>query len=176
MDADDVSRLYDAHARGVAGFFVRRTGDPHAALDLLGETFLVAFERRESCQARSERERAAWLYRIAANKLMDHYRRGARDRRLADRVIGALREPTADELAVLERLEGPSDQEQVVREAFAALDGDQREAVRLRILEERPYSALSRELGVSEPTARARVSRGLRVMRRVVAGEPEVDS
>jgi RNA polymerase sigma-70 factor (ECF subfamily) len=46
-----------------------------------------------------------------------------------------------------------------------ALPQDQREAVRLRVLDERTYAEISQRLGVSEQTARARVSRGLRALR-----------
>ena len=76
MDADGVLALYDLHARGLLGFFARRTGDPHLALDLLSETFLAAFEHRDRCRAGSDGEMAAWLYRIAANRLAGHYQIG----------------------------------------------------------------------------------------------------
>jgi hypothetical protein len=62
-----------------------RTRDPHLALDLLSETFLAAFEHRDRCRADSEQEAAAWLYKIAANRLAAHYRRGAIERRATER-------------------------------------------------------------------------------------------
>ena len=46
--------------------------------------------------------------------------------------------------------------------AFSDLSGDQREALRLRVIDELPYPEIAESLGVSEQTARARVSRGLR--------------
>jgi RNA polymerase sigma-70 factor (ECF subfamily) len=49
-----------------------------------------------------------------------------------------------------------------VASAFSDLSGDQREALRLRVIDELPYPEIAESLGVSEQTARARVSRGLR--------------
>jgi RNA polymerase sigma-70 factor (ECF subfamily) len=173
MDADELTGLYYAHARAVVGFFVRRTGDPQVALDLLGETFLVAFEQCHRCEATSESGRKAWLFRIAANKLVDHYRRGASERRAGERLRGELRAVSEDELATIARLTGPRGVQEQVRAAFDALSDEQRDAVRLRVLDEYPYPLLSRELGISQPAARARVSRGLRTLRRAIANDQE---
>jgi DNA-binding CsgD family transcriptional regulator len=56
-----------------------------------------------------------------------------------------------------------------LRERLAtALDGlvvEQRDVLRLRVVEGRPYSEVACELGISEQTARARTSRALRALR-----------
>lgn len=167
IEPDEIISLYDRHARELVGFFVRRTGDPQLALDLLGDTFLAAFEKRTSCRAGGDRERAAWLYRIAANKLAGHFRRGASERRATERLASQLRTLTEPELATIQAFGGASEHPGL-EQAFADLSQDQRAAIRLRVIDERPYPALSAELGVSEPVARARVSRGLRALRRAV--------
>jgi RNA polymerase sigma factor (sigma-70 family) len=173
MDGREIIELYDAHARELVGFFARRTGDPHAALDLLGETFLVAFEQRRACRAGSDRERAAWLFRIAANKLTDQYRRGASERRVTARLAGDLRALTDHEQAAIQRLAESSEHTDGLRAAFDGLSSEQREALQLRVIDEHPYQRVSRELGISEPAARARVSRGLRTLMRAIAGDRE---
>ncbi len=173
IDADEIIRLYDVHARELIGYFARRTSDPQLALDLLGETFLTAFERRRSCRGTTTGERAAWLYAIASTKLSGHYRRGASERRATDRLAGELRALTNAERTTIERLAGASEHGEAAIAALAGLSRDQREAVRMHVIDERPYPAVSAALGISEPTARARVSRGLRAMRRALAGEHE---
>jgi RNA polymerase sigma-70 factor (ECF subfamily) len=172
MDADGVLALYDRCARELLGFFTRRTRDPHLALDLLSETFLAAFEHRARCRAGSEREAAAWLYRIAANQLAAHYRRGAIERRATERLAAALRAPTRSELDAIARL-AEDDEPGSLTMALAGLSEDQRAAVQARVLDEHSYEAVSQELGVSQQAARARVSRGLRALRRAVAGDTE---
>lgn len=171
MDADGVLALYDRHARELVGFFTRRTGDAHLALDLLSETMLAAFEHHDQCRAESEGEAAAWLYRIATNRLAAYYRRGAIERRATERFVAELRAPTTEELSAIERL-AQADEGGALTAALAGLSEDQRAAVRARVLDERSYEAVSRELGVSQQAARARVSRGLRALRRAVAGDP----
>jgi RNA polymerase sigma factor (sigma-70 family) len=173
LDAGGVLALYDRHARELLGFFTRRTRDPHLSLDLLSETFLAAFEHRDRCRAGSEGEAAAWLYRIAANRLAAHYRRGAIERRATERLAAAIRAPTAQEVFAIERLAEAEAEPGALTEALATLSEDQRTAVRARVLDERSYEAVSRELGVSQQAARARVSRGLRALRRAVASDKE---
>jgi RNA polymerase sigma-70 factor (ECF subfamily) len=138
---------------------------------LLSETFLIALQRSDACRAVGERERVAWLYSIAASRLGDHYRRSASERRASERLAREWRPADDEELARIEKLgeelDGPA------LEAFDGLSVEQRDAVRLRVLEGRGYPAVSRKLGITEPAARARVSRGLRAMRRAIVGERE---
>jgi DNA-directed RNA polymerase specialized sigma24 family protein len=63
-------------------------------------------------------------------------------------------------------------------EELSRLGGGQREALRLRVVEDLPYPEVASSLGVTEATARARVSRGLRALaaalelRSVTEGDP----
>jgi RNA polymerase sigma factor (sigma-70 family) len=171
MTADDILRLYDRHARELVGFFARRTQDPHLALDLVSETFLAAFEHGHECRARNDRQAAAWLYRIAANKLAADRRRDAIERRANERFAIQLRAVTTEDLTAVERLAG-APENGALTAALESLSDDQRRAVGARVLDERSYEAVSREFGVTPAAARARVSRGLRALRRAVAGQP----
>ena len=168
MEREDINRLYDRHARELVGFFVRRTGDPQLALDLLSETFLAAFEQRDRCRARDERQAAAWVFAIAANMLSAQYRRRGSERRATERLALHVRALTEHELDVAARLAGGGESESLTA-AFAAISDDQREAIQLRVVDERGYGAVSEVLEISEPAARARVSRGLRALRRAIA-------
>src|SRR5512132_2783426 len=55
-----------------------------------------------------------------------------------------------------------SDLRVLVGRALRTLSAEQREVLELRIVRELDYPQIARRLGISEPTARARVSRGLR--------------
>jgi RNA polymerase sigma-70 factor (ECF subfamily) len=176
VDSQTLIEQYDAHARELLGFFARRTGDPQVALDLLGDTFLTAVAQRRKCRARTDPQRTAWLFRIAANKLTDHYRRGASERRATERFAGELRAMTGGETAAIQRLAETSEDSERLRAAFDGLSEEQRQAVQLRVIDEQPYPRVSSELGISEPAARARVSRGLRTLLRAVGGDREDES
>jgi len=173
MDASDIIALYDRHAREIVGYLTQRSGDPQLALDLTAATFLRAFEQRGRCRATGDRQRAAWLYRIAANELADHYRRGVKEGRLVTRLGAELRPLTDGELATIKDLAGSGDLEERVTAAMQELSSEQQAAVRLRVIEERPYSEVAQELGVSQQTVRARVSRGLRALRRATERDAE---
>jgi RNA polymerase sigma factor (sigma-70 family) len=169
LDADAISRLYEAHAEGMLGFFMRRTYEPEAAVDLLAETFAQAFEDRRRFRGSGEQEQLAWLYAIARHRAADFHRRGRVERRVLDR-LGFERRPLSDE--EYERVEELAGLQTLRRALAIGVEGlavEQREALRLRVLEERSYAEVAQTLGVSEQTARARVSRALRAMRALPA-------
>ncbi len=166
MTGADIIALYDGYARDIVGFLARRTGDPQLALDLTAETFLTAVEQCERCRADTDRQRLAWLYRIASNELADHYRRGAKERRVISRLGVELRVLTDSERSTITVLADGDGLEEAVGTALEELSAEQQAAVRLHVIEERSYAEVSRELGVSQQAARARVSRGLRALRR----------
>ena len=176
LDADVLSRLYDVHAQTMLGWFVRRIYDPEAAMDLVAETFAVAFaDRRRFCGA-GDQEAVAWLYGIARHRLADFSRRSRREFR-ALRRLGFQRRPlTAGEYERIEELSGLGELRDGIAEALATLSAEQRLALQLRVVEEQPYSQIAAALGVSEQTARARVSRALSALRATPAAQSLIES
>src|SRR5215204_1724091 len=72
--------LYAAHHAALHAFFLARTSDPDAALDLLQELFLRAWRSLSSIEALPRKRQPFWLYSVARNLVVDHYRaRGARE-------------------------------------------------------------------------------------------------
>jgi RNA polymerase sigma factor (sigma-70 family) len=165
LDGADITRLYDRHAEAMLAFFVRRTYASDVAVDLVAETFAVAFRDRRQFRGTGAEAARAWLFAIARHQLADYFRRGEVERRALAQ-LGVDRRPLTDaeydrieELAASEELRGH------VAVALAGLPEDQREVLRLRVVEERSYRELARTLDISEQTARARVSRALRALR-----------
>jgi RNA polymerase sigma-70 factor (ECF subfamily) len=154
--------FYDALARDLLVFFVRRTFDVETARDLTAETFARAFEHRRRWRGSTDAEAAGWLYGIARHQLAHYVRRGVVARKAVARLgIDVPPVSDADHERIVE-LAGLDDVRQRVAVAFDELGDDQRDALRLRVIDERPYPEVAAALGVSEQTARARVSRGLR--------------
>ena len=170
---DQVLALYDRHARELTGFFARRTGDAHLAVDLVSETFLVVLERRGQCRAEDDAGRAAWLFRIATTNLAGYFRHSASERRTRQRLESLQRVLSAGEMAAVEDLAERAESRPLAR-AYGELSEDQRVAIEMRVIEEQPYDVVSRGLGISEPAARARVSRGIRALRRAAGRERSV--
>ena len=160
MSPAEIEQLYRDHARRLAGYLMRATGNPEAAADLTAETFAAALLTRERYRAELGAP-SAWLYGIAAHKLTDWRRRGyAEDR--ARRRLRIERPPlSGEDVAELGRLAD----EVTVIEFLEELPGDQRQAVRARLLDDLAYGEIAVAAGVSEAAIRQRVSRGLASLR-----------
>jgi RNA polymerase sigma factor (sigma-70 family) len=88
-----------------------------------------------------------------------------------------LERPALDDesFARIDELARSAPERAAVAEALRRLSEDHQEALRLRIVEERDYREVAAALGVSEQTARARVSRALRARNRsLMTGEGRV--
>jgi RNA polymerase sigma factor (sigma-70 family) len=156
--------LYRRESEGVLVFFTRRTFDPEIALDLTAETFAQAYVGWRRLRGGSPQERQAWLYTIARRRLSRYLRRGRVERDALVRL--GIQLPTAheDDLALIEERAGLAQLRATLSSELQRLSLDQQRALQLRIVEEQPYDAVARHLGISELAARARVSRGLRAL------------
>jgi RNA polymerase sigma-70 factor (ECF subfamily) len=79
-----VLAIYDAHHRELASFISAIERDPRAAEDILSETFLRLIEAIR--RGKTPDQPRAWLYRVAANLVVD----GGRHRTVVTRVLGRL--------------------------------------------------------------------------------------
>jgi RNA polymerase sigma factor (sigma-70 family) len=163
-DTEAFRDFYVANAQRVVVFFTRRTFDAEVALDLTGETFAVALQHRRQFRGRTDAEAEAWLFAIARSQLAYFWRRGVAERKALQQV--GLDPPSIAqaELERIEELAGLPELRRRVQRALAGLQPHQAYAVLERIVAEREYADLARELGVSQEVVRARVSRGLRAL------------
>ena len=161
-DPDAYEELYDELAERVLVFFTRRVLDPQLALDLTGETFAVAFQRRRSFRGVTDAEQEGWIFAIARTQLSRYWRRGRIEREALGRLRVEVPAMDDDEIARVEELAGTEAVRARVASELEHLPADQRAALRAHVVEERSYAELAEEWGVSEQAVRARVSRGLR--------------
>ena len=154
--------FYAAHSRQLLVFFARRTFDVEAARDLTAETFAQAFEHRSRFRGHTDAEAGAWLYGIARHQLSRYARKGVVERKAVNRLGIRLPTVTEDDYERIVELAGLTQLRDRVTAAFGELSDDQRDALRLRVIDERPYPEVAQTLGISEQTARARVSKALR--------------
>jgi RNA polymerase sigma factor (sigma-70 family) len=172
-DPDAFRELYERYAREVNEYFIRCTGSRATALDLMAETFAQVWYVRARFRDEAGGSAAPWIYGIARNVLLMSIRRGAIERRASER------------FGLLERLDRPECVDAPVPESawadradelLDALPTDQREAVRLRVLDELEYADIARELGTTPGAARVRVHRGLRALKRHLTSSKESHS
>lgn len=165
-ETDAFAVFYDRHARTVLGYFARRTGDPQAAADLTAETFASAIVTQHRYHPTGA-PALAWLFKIAARRLVDYERRGAVERRMRGRLAMHTPRVTPEDVAMIGVL--ADDAASVL---LAELPAEQREAVSAHLIDERDYAELAASLQVSEAAVRQRVSRGLSALRRRHGGSP----
>jgi RNA polymerase sigma factor (sigma-70 family) len=159
-DPNAFRELYDRYAERILGYFVRRTGDGDAAFDLTAETFAQAWLVRGRFRDDVDGSAAPWLFGIARNVLLMSLRRGQLERRAFERLGVAERlDHEAASAATDERWADGAD------ELLDSLPPSQRDAVRLRVVEELSYEQVGAALGTRASAARVRVHRGLAALR-----------
>ncbi len=162
------SRLY--------GYFLRATGKHHLAEDLLGEMILrlVRTLKRYNHQGRFE----PWLFRIAANLVRDHFRRGKVRPRLISLSAGtetgrALAGEIADKTPGVDAGMLRSEASVEIRDALAQLDKATSEMILLRYFGELSFGEIAKHFDCPIGTALAKVHRGMKQLRAKLAnGEP----
>jgi RNA polymerase sigma-70 factor (ECF subfamily) len=153
-DARAFRELYDRYAEPVLGYHQRRTRDEDAAHELTAETFAQAWLVRARFRDECAGNAGPWLFGIARNVLLMSVRR----RRLEAAARERLGLPAAVSPAEEAWLDG-------LDEALDALPETQREAIRLRVVEDQTYDDVAAALGTTPAAARVRVHRGLSALR-----------
>lgn len=150
--------FYRRHEESVLRYFIQRVRDAELAADLTAETFAAALSASRRFWRRAE-PAEAWLFGIARKTLAASLRRrrvAARARRRLELPVLPLTEE------VLERVAALSDP------ALALVDDlpeAQRQALQARVVDEREYPDIARDLRCSEAVIRKRVSRALSTLR-----------
>ena len=157
-DADAFGLLYDRFQPEIVRYLAHRVGDPDTAEDLAQQVFLKAWQAIPRYEARGVPFKA-WLYRMAHNQMVDHFR---------------TRRPTADldgidvpEEAEAEALVLAGETSAALEAALAKLSEDHRQVLVLRFLMEKS----AREIGGrKEVTVRGLQMRALQALRREIEG------
>jgi RNA polymerase sigma-70 factor (ECF subfamily) len=149
----EAAALYEAWAHRVRGYVGFRVRDVSDAEDLVGEVF----RRVVSGPVPADPVvRPAWIFRVAHNVVVDHYRRRrflALPDAFADRADDAPSLP--DRVIHNERMRATD-------AAMRRLPGRQRAAIYLRFYEDLPYETVAAAMGIPAVTARSLVFRGLK--------------
>jgi RNA polymerase sigma-70 factor, ECF subfamily len=161
-DPDAFRRIVLRHHRSLYANALRRLGDPVAAEDAVQDAFLRAFRNIERFDGDYHLD--AWLHRIVTNTCHDIGRRRGRDTRLFHRACTEVdvEAAPADEAA----LDAMPRQE--ITDALDSLPESYREVLVLRFVDELSYSDVAEQAGITEQNARARVSRGRNMLKRML--------
>jgi RNA polymerase sigma factor (sigma-70 family) len=150
--------FYERYEERVLRYFLARVGDAEVAADLPAETFAAALAGTHRFRVRKG-PAAGWLFGIARNTLAMSQRRGRVEARARRRIRTPLLVLTDELVERIEALGGGA------LELVEELPAGQREAVRARVVDEREYGDIAKDLRCSEAVIRKRVSRGLARLR-----------
>jgi RNA polymerase sigma-70 factor (ECF subfamily) len=162
-DGQAFASFYRRHLPAVVGFLLRETGDREASADLAAEVFAAIFLVARRFRARGDGSARPWVLGIARNKLRESRRRGRVEDRARRRLAFEPEVLDDDDLVRVEQLAAGADIP--VLELVEQLPEQQRDAVRSRVVEDREYDDIARQMKCSELVARQRVSRGLSRLR-----------
>lgn len=154
---DNFESVYESHARSIYRFLYWRTRNPQLSEDLTSSVFEKAWSSRGNFHGGSVQ---AWLYRIARNVLIDHWRK-KQDLPMDD--ADSLNEES-DGLSLSEIL----DQNIMLKRLQQALDtlpDDMRSVVNLRFIEGLSCKQVAKKLDLGESNVRVIQYRALRKLR-----------
>jgi len=160
LDESALAEIYDRYAAKIYSYIFHRTGDSTAAEDLTGDVFVRMLEAIQSNRAWTT-SLQAWLYRIAHNLVVDHFRRRSKrdGPELDERWMAAEDYSTT--------FEGLFSSNQL-RTAMRFLTEEQRQVVVLKFAEGLSNAEVAEVMGKTEGAIKALQHRGLESMRRVV--------
>ncbi len=144
-DPQAFGELYLLYVQPVFRYLFSRMGNSSEAEEATAQTFLAALERFP--KYRHKGYFASWLFSIARNKAMDHFRKQRKEASLDE--AGQI---PAD--ANLLRQVIKTEQVTALSKLIRALPDDQQELIRLRYVAELPFAEIGHLLGQKEDTVK----------------------
>lgn len=161
-DSAAFTQLYDAFVDGIFRYAFYKTGHRTEAEDITAQVFLKAWEAIDHYRW-TERPFAAWLYRIAHNLVVDHFRSS---------------QPTVDLDRVYSLEERGTPFDQIVEQhlTFGALERmlkrltpEQQQVILLRFVEDYDTAETARIMGKTGGAVRTLQHRALKSLSRIMA-------
>jgi RNA polymerase sigma-70 factor, ECF subfamily len=149
--------LYDSNFERVYAYVSRRLPDREAVEDVTSEVFHQALANLGQFEWRGV-PFVAWLLRIAANAITDHWRKVSREQRLGE---GDGPESYPVNPANIEEVERRA----TVFRLVATLPADQRRVIEMRFAEEKGIREIAQELKRSEGAIKQLQFRGIQSLR-----------
>jgi len=158
-DPEAFGQLYDRFQPEIVRYLAHRVGDPDTAEDLAQQVFMKAWQAIPRYEARGVPFKA-WLYRMAHNQMVDHFR----TRKQTTDLDGI----DVPEDAEAETLVLAAEMSAALGQALGRLSEDHRQVLTLRFLMEKSAKEIGEIMGRKEVTVRGLQMRALQALRREI--------
>jgi len=164
-NADAFGQLYDAYLERIYRFVYFRVEDQQTAEDITSQVFLKAWSNLNRFRF-GRTPYLAWLYTIAHNAVIDHYR--------TRKVTAALEDVQLSQPDYAEKVENDIDlsvEMRSIKAAIRRLTDDQQQVLTLKFIEGMSNNEIARHLGKREGAIRALQMRGLQALAKQLEGK-----
>jgi RNA polymerase sigma-70 factor (ECF subfamily) len=161
-DRDAFSELYALYSAKIYGYVLRHVnGETEVAQDLTADVFLRAMEHIHTYRFQDV-PFTSWLYRIAHNRVIDHYRRAPRAEQvpIEDENTLAEKATSLDASWILNR--------KVLFDALGLLTPEQRNVIVLRLLQSQSVAETALAMGRTEDAVKQLQRRALAALARIL--------
>jgi len=158
--------LYERYLESIYRYIRARVAEDRTAEDLTETVFLRSFESLSRYKEKGLRF-SAFLYQIARNLLVDHYRQKEEELPLESADQISVSPSRMDDIIVIQ------DQVDRLRVGLEALPEEYREIIRLRVLLELSTAECAEWIGRSEGAVRVLLHRAMKALKRQVVKDNE---
>ncbi|WP_436532671.1 RNA polymerase sigma factor [Actinoplanes sp. HUAS TT8] len=158
-DEKALREAYDRHGAAVLYLAQRLLGNRADAEDVTQVTFVAAWNGRDGFDPQRG-TMLSWLLGIARRKVMDRFRAGAREQRIAETVQAQQATPVVEESPerIVDRL--------VVADELGRLPEEQRRTLELAFFDDLTHPQIAAATGLPLGTVKSHIRRGMASLRR----------
>ncbi len=149
-------QLYNQYFPKIYGYVLKRTGQRETAEDIVSVVFIKVFTNLKSYSYR-ECSFGAWVYKIATNSLVDHYRKVGRRPEVMPEEMPEIRDDKQDVEVALEAKQ----ERAVVREVLKQLPARYEEILNLKFFAELSNQEIADSLGLETNNVGVLIHRAL---------------
>lgn len=158
-DAEAFGAIFDRFQPEIVRYLTHRTRDAEVAEDLAQQVFLKAWQAIPRYEHRGAPFRA-WLYRMAHNQMVDHFRARRPTVDVAD--VELPEDAVAEDIVLMQEVHAG------LTAALDRLSEDHRQVLVLRFLMEKSAREIGEIMGRKEVTVRGLQMRALQALRREI--------
>jgi RNA polymerase sigma factor (sigma-70 family) len=157
------SAIYDQYIEKIYRFVYLKVNSEEVAQDITSKVFLKGWEAYKN-QGDSIKNPGAFLYQIARNSVVDHYREKGRTRAMSVDFIAQIADPatSAHDKAILNA------DIRVIKTAMHKLKKNQQDIIIWHYLEDMPITDIAKLLNKPAGTVRVALHRGLKDLKNMI--------